>query len=78
MRQCHTKSNRDSYRYSYSNTDRYSYFHADCDPDNDTKTYSYSKICSHAERASDSAAETLAPGVGESENGRIGAVIRDS
>jgi hypothetical protein len=58
VRQCHTKSNRDSYRYSYSNTDRYCYFHADCNSNNNTETYSYSEVCSHAERASDSAAET--------------------
>jgi hypothetical protein len=65
--QSHTKSNRDSYRCSHSyadgNTDRYHDSHANCDSDSygnsDTKAYSYSKICSHAESASDSKAAAL-------------------
>jgi hypothetical protein len=58
VRQCHTKSNRDNYRYSYGNTDCY------CYADGYGNSHSYSTANTHAadhadpEGAPDSAAQT--------------------
>jgi hypothetical protein len=61
--QCHTKSNRDSYRYSYSNTDAHSdsYGHSNGDSNSNGKTYTDTERYPRATTSSDSAAEALMP-----------------